>query len=57
MKRGIESYLKNLPLNRLLDCPIGEKFQNAMAIFEILQERIHKLSGKEDAYENCCAKL
>ena len=48
MKRGIESYLKNLPLNKLLDCPIGEKFQNAMAIFEMLQERIHKLSGKEE---------
>lgn len=56
MKRGIESYLKNLPLNRLLDCPIGEKFQNAMAIFEILQERIHKLSGKEEYEKSTLVK-
>ena len=56
MKRGIESYLKNLPLNKLLDCPIGEKFQNAMAIFEMLQERIHKLSGKEEYEKSTLVK-
>lgn len=56
MDKKIERYLSNLPVEKLLNSPLGNEFRKAMVIFEKVQQHIHAVSEKKDGDKSTIVK-